>query len=290
MADCENKLKSLLPWYLNRTLSAEEAKKVEAHLKECPKCQKELEELRWLSSGVKEHKEVFASPHIESGKLVIFFEEAETLATEERTTIERHLQSCPLCHEELQTLKRANLELAALEKKEEPKFVKEASVWERISERLTWLVRKPAFAYIIVVLLAYPAGRWLFSPSQPGMPPVPKVACERVYVLSEQTRVTAEPISVFRSSEDKEVRVGIPFWTDLDNHSYDLRINDESGQTIFTVKDFTDFGDQGFFQLLLNTDSIPDGRYNLILRETNKRDPATFSETYFPFQITKAKE
>ncbi|MGB2770675.1 MAG: hypothetical protein WBC88_13200, partial [Candidatus Zixiibacteriota bacterium] len=124
----------------------------------------------------------------------------------------------------------------------------------------------------------------------PGMPPVPKVACERVYVLSEQTRVTAEPISVFRSSEDKEVRVGIPFWTDLDNHSYDLRINDESGQTIFTVKDFTDFGDQGFFQLLLNTDSIPDGRYNLILRETNKRDPATFSETYFPFQITKAKE
>ena len=154
MADCENKLKSLLPWYLNRTLSAEEAKKVEAHLKECPKCQKELEELRWLSSGVKEHKEVFASPHIESEKLVIFFEEPETLATEERTTIERHLPSCPTCYEELQTLKRANLELAALEKKEEPKFVKEATDRERISERLTWLFRKPPFAYIIVFILA----------------------------------------------------------------------------------------------------------------------------------------
>ncbi len=290
MADCENKLKSLLPWYLNRTLSAEEAKKVEAHLKECPKCQKELEELRWLSSGVKEHKEVFASPHIESEKLVIFFEEPETLATEERTTIERHLPSCPTCYEELQTLKRANLELAALEKKEEPKFVKEASVWERISERLTWLVRKPAFAYIIVVLLAYPAGRWLFSPSQPGIPPVLKVASESVYVLSEQTRVTAEPTSVFRSDKDKEVRVGIPFWPDLENQSYELWINSERGETIFAIKDFTDFGDQGFSQLVLNTDSIPDGRYNLILRETNKTDPTISSETYFPFQIIKAKE
>ena len=279
-----------MPWYLNRTLSAEEAKKVEAHLKECPKCQKELEELRWLSSGVKEHKEVFASPHIESEKLVIFFEEPETLATEERTTIERHLPSCPTCYEELQTLKRANLELAALEKKEEPKFVKEASVWERISERLTWLVRKPAFAYIIVVLLAYPAGRWLFSPSQPGIPPVLKVASESVYVLSEQTRVTAEPTSVFRSDKDKEVRVGIPFWPDLENQSYELWINSERGETIFAIKDFTDFGDQGFSQLVLNTDSIPDGRYNLILRETNKTDPTISSETYFPFQIIKAKE
>lgn len=285
MTDCKNTLRDLLPWYFNKTLSEDEAKKVEAHLKECPECQKELEELRWLSSGVKELGEVFVSPHIESEKLVIFSEEPETLNPDEATAIEKHLQSCSLCHEELQTLKSANLELKTLEKKEKPKFAKEASVWERITERVIWLIRKPAFAYIIVLFLAYPAGRWLFYKS----PPSPKIASETVYLLSEQTRITAEPTSVFRTDKDKTVRVVIPFWPDLENQSYELKVNSESGETIFAIKDFTDFGDQGFFQLVLNTDSIPDGRYILILRETNKKDPAIFSETYFPFQIIMQK-
>ena len=286
MTDCKNELKSLLPWYLNQTLPEDEAKKVEAHLKECPKCQKELEELRWLSSGVKELGEVSASPHIESEKLVIFAEEPETLNPDEVTAIEKHLQSCSLCHEELQTLKRANLELEALEKKEKPKFAKKVSVWEKISERLIWLVKKPAFAYIIVLLLAYPAGRWLFYKS----PPSPEVASEIVYLLSEQTRITGEPTSVLRSDKDKQVRVAIPFWPDLENQSYELMINSESGETIFAIKDFTDFGDQGFFQLVLNTDFFPDDRYILILKEINKKDSTIFSETYFPFQIIKVKE
>lgn len=288
--DCRNELRNLLPWYLNQTLSEEEVRKVEAHLKECPKCRKELEELRWLSSGVKELSEAFVSPHIESEKLVIFSEEPESLDPNEATAIEKHLQSCPLCYEELQTLKRTNLELEALEKKDEPKFAEESSLPEKIAEKLIWLIRKPAFAYIIIILLAYPAGRWLFRSSQPGMPPIPKVASETVYVLSEQTRVTAEPTSVFRSDKDKSVRVGIPFWADLENKSYELKINSESGQIIFSIKDFTDLGGQGFFQLVLNTDSIPDGRYILILRETNKKDLTIFSETHFPFQIIRAKD
>jgi len=285
LTDCKDELKSLLPWYLNQTLSEDEAKKVEAHLKECQKCQKELEELRWLSSDVKEHKELFESPHIESEKLVTFAEDPETLSPDEAAAIVKHLQSCPLCYEELQTLKSANLELEALEKKEKPKFAKEASVWEKIAERIVRLVRKPAFAYIIVILLAYPAGRWLFYKS----PPSPKVAAERVYLLSEQTRITGEPTSVLRSDKDKQVRVAIPFWPDLENQSYELKVNNESGQTIFAIKDFTDFGDQNLFQLVLNTDSISDGRYVLILRETNKKDPNISSETYFPFHIFMAK-
>jgi len=286
LTDCKNELKSLLPWYVNQTLSEDEVKKVEAHLKECPECQKELEELRWLSSGVKGHKEVFVSPHIESEKLVLFSEEPETLNPDEAAAILKHLQSCPLCHEELQTLKSANLELEALEKKEKPKLIKEASLWERLTERLIWLVKKPAFAYIIVLLLAYPAGRWLLYKS----PPSPKVASERVYLLSEQTRITAEPTSVFRAEKDKAVRVSIPFWPDLEKQSYELVINSESGETIFAIRDFTDFGDQGFFQLVLNTDFFPDDRYILILKEINKKDSTIFSETYFPFQIIKVKE
>lgn len=290
MNECDDKLLELLPWYVNDSLSPNEKRKVEDHLKDCPRCQKELEETRWLSSGVKELAEVFASQHIESEKLVIFAEEPEMLNPDEATTIAKHLQSCPRCYAELETLKSANLELDVLEKKDRLILAKEASVWEKIKERVIWLVRKPAFAYIIVILLAYPAVRWFFEPYQPSVKLIPKVASERVYLLSEQTRVTAEPTSVFRSDKDNKARIGIPFWPDLEKQSYELLIKTQNDQTIFDVKDFTDFGEQGFLQLVLNTDSIPDGRYILILRETNKREPSIFSETYFPFQIIRAKE
>ena len=290
MTKCRNKLKDLLPWYLNQTLSDDEVKKVEAHLNECADCRKELGEIKWLSSGVKEHNEVIKSSHIESERLVVFSEEPESLDPDEATAIENHLRSCPSCYEELQTLKRASLELEALDRKEKSKLVQRSTVWEKVSERLIWLVRKHVFAYIIIILLVYPAGRWLFRSSQPGTPSIPKVASEKVYLLSEQTREATEPISVFRNSKDKQVRVGVPFWVDLENESYELVINTESGQTIFSIKDFTDFGNQGFFQLALNTDSILDGRYILIIRETNKKDSTIFSETHFPFQIIRAKD
>ena len=289
MTDCKNKLRELLPWYLNHTLSDNETREVEAHLKECPACRKELEELRWLSSEVKELSEAFVSPHIEPEKLVVYLEESEKLTLVETTTIEKHLKSCDLCQEELETLKNVNLELKALENKEKLKLAEETSFLKKIAEGLIWLVRRPAFAYIIILLLAYPAARWIFRKPPTGMLPIPKVASERVHILSEQTRLTTEPTSVFRSEKDNKVRVGMLFWPDLDRNSYELFINTESGQTIFYQKDFTGFGEQGFFQLVLNADSIPDGKYVLILRETNKKDSSISSETYFPFNLSQGK-
>jgi hypothetical protein len=290
MTECNDELFELLPLYINGSLSSEEKSKVEEHLRNCPKCQKEIEEIRWLSSGVKEQEEVYASVHIEPEKLVIFAEEPKSLNPDEITFIEKHLSSCSECYEELQTLKRANLELEALERIKITKPAKEVSVWEKTTAGLIWLVRKPALAYFIILLLAYPAARWLFRPSQSGTPPIPLVSSEKVYVLSEQTRETTEPASVFRDSKDKSIRLSIPFWADLDNQSYELVINTEKNQTIFDYKNFTDFGNQGFFQLVLNTDSIPDGRYVIIVKEKNRKDPTIFSETRFPFQIVRAKD
>lgn len=282
--ECKDKTRELLPWYLNRTLSEDEAKKVEEHLEECLMCRRELEELRWLSSEIKELDETPVSPHIRSEKLVIFAEEPEKLSSEEITAVEKHLDSCPSCLKELQVLRSVNLELKTQEKKVGEKLAEEPSVFEKIAERLIWLVRKPTFAYIIVILLAYPAGRWLLGPSQPKMP---AVFSEKVYMLSEQTRVPTEPTLVFRSDKDKTIRIGIPFWSDLDNYSYELVIRNERGESIFTIKEFTKFGDQGFSQLALDTDSFPDGRYILTIKEIDKEDPAISSEANFPFQIAK---
>ena len=54
MAECDKRIFELLPWYVNGSLSTEETRKVEAHLKDCPTCQKELQEIKSLSSGTNE--------------------------------------------------------------------------------------------------------------------------------------------------------------------------------------------------------------------------------------------
>ena len=279
MAECDKRILEILPWYVNGSLSPEEARKVEAHLKDCPTCQKELQEIRTLSSGIKEHEDVFASTHIESEKLVVFAEEPESLDPEDIAATVKHLQSCPECYVELQTLKRANLELEAREKQGKAGFVEQASVWERTFKRLIWLVRRPAFAYLIIILLAYPAARWL----------MPRLSPAEVYVLSEQTRTPQEPMQVLRSEEEKEVRLRVPYWPDLEAQRYELRIETESGLSVFAVQNFSDFGDQGFFYLDLSARYLPDGRYFLIVKEISRVDISVFEETRFPFRLITAE-
>lgn len=281
--DCTDRSRQLLPWYLNQTLSLHDKNEVEAHLAMCSKCQKELEELRWVSSGMKKIGQTSPLSHIPPEKLVVFLEEPQSLTPDEKRTIEKHLKSCGSCRDQLQTLKSANLELEALEEEQKPRPAMEASLWQRITQTLVWLVRKPAFAYAIVILLAYPALRWVLQQPEPTLP---SVISEKVYLLSEQTRLTAKPILLLPSNKERFIRLGIPFWPNLDNYSYQIAIKDESGRILFEMKDFVDFGNQGLFELALNTDSFGDGTYILVIKETNKKDPSSSSETVFPFQIT----
>jgi len=280
LAQCDKKIFQLLPWYANGSLSPEESRKVEAHLKDCPTCRQELREIRSLSSGVKEHKEIFAANHIEPEKLVTFAEEPETLTPEDAAAVVKHLQSCPACHQEIQTLKRANLEMEAHQKEQKAGFAEEASAWKRAVERLIWLVRKPAFAYLIIILLAYPAARWL----------MPRLSPAEVYSLIEQTRAPQKPTQVLRSAEEEEVRLRVPYWPDLEARRYELRIEIESGLSVFTVQNFSGFGDQGFFYLDLNVRYFSDAVYFLIVKEISKEDASVFEETRFPFRLVTAED
>ncbi len=282
-AGCTDRSREFLPWYLKETLSLHDKNEVEAHLAMCPKCRKELEELRWVSNGMKEIARTSLLSHIPPEKLVVFLEEPQSLTPDEKKTIEKHLKSCGSCRDQLQTLKSANLELEALEEEQKPRPAMQASLWQRITQTLIWLVRKPAFAYAIVILLAYPALRWILQQPQPTFP---SVISEKVYLLSEQTRLTAKPTPLLRSDKERFIRLSVPFWPNLDTYSYQIAIKNEGGRTLFEMKDFVEFGSQGLFQLALNTDSFGDGAYVLVIREKDKKDPSSSSETLFPFQIT----
>jgi hypothetical protein len=46
-------VQAILPWYVNQTLAADEASRVEAHLADCQECRSDLEAERILARGVK---------------------------------------------------------------------------------------------------------------------------------------------------------------------------------------------------------------------------------------------
>jgi anti-sigma factor RsiW len=50
--DRHHEVQSLLPWYLNGRLDADERAEVEAHLKDCPECQAELRDERILGAEI----------------------------------------------------------------------------------------------------------------------------------------------------------------------------------------------------------------------------------------------
>jgi hypothetical protein len=53
----------LLPWYANGSLAPNEREAVEAHLGECPRCQRELAECRSLDAALRASEQAVPSPH-----------------------------------------------------------------------------------------------------------------------------------------------------------------------------------------------------------------------------------
>lgn len=82
MNRCSRKLKELLPWYANNTLSDPERQRLAAHLKMCAACRHELSELRTLKAMV---TETVASIELPSSGL--FEKTVEQIGRGERHTI-----------------------------------------------------------------------------------------------------------------------------------------------------------------------------------------------------------
>lgn len=95
--DCE-RAAELLPWLLNRTLEATEERQVEAHLKSCEKCRRELGETVFSATAARQH----LPPEV----LIDYgFERPVAL---DQDLVERHLASCPRCAEELDLVRECH--------------------------------------------------------------------------------------------------------------------------------------------------------------------------------------
>src|SRR6266849_5720856 len=89
--NCEY-IADLLPQLLNGTLEAKEQEQILAHLRECTTCQEELGEARALRA--------FFQQHVPT-RVLIAHAYRQPLTPLEQNLVERHLETCVSCAQEL---------------------------------------------------------------------------------------------------------------------------------------------------------------------------------------------
>jgi hypothetical protein len=202
---CEHKIAELLPWYITETLSQDERKKVETHLKVCSICQKSLQDLQWFSENMEKYKVDLLQEHIEPEKLVIYAESRNELSDSEITEIEEHLRECTDCREDLDILRKVNADLGKI-----------PSLLVRLKAFLGKLVLKlhlslqfksrkkvnfitgrpmlrPVFVYALALVLFYPA--WIGLRSKIFHPKIIGAMRFQIAELEDQSRALNERVS-----------------------------------------------------------------------------------------------
>jgi predicted anti-sigma-YlaC factor YlaD len=184
---CKDDITKLLPWYVNGTLSEDEQKRVQDHLKICERCRKYVKHIQWFFAGMEEYRSIIPEGHIDPEKLVLFAESKHELQKTEIEEIKKHLEKCAACRSELKILSQVNAELgmpssSQVETRKTPGgflIQKPQRLFSKMFGRLRGTKRqwgrKPILAYVaylLVIILLYPA--WLglqgafFGPKAPG--------------------------------------------------------------------------------------------------------------------------
>jgi putative zinc finger protein len=147
--DCE-RVKEILPWLLNGTLSAAEQQMARAHLAQCQDCQQELQETAFAIAVHKQHP---------SEQALVDYAFDRPVGGPERDLIESHLASCAECSEQLGLAEQSRLLMKAEDNvvtfQPRPRATEAAPA----PRRSMWLWQSAAAAATIIGFVAL-AGLW----------------------------------------------------------------------------------------------------------------------------------
>lgn len=192
-------VEELLPWLLNGSLEAAEAKAVKAHLAWCSACQEAAAETAWVGE--------LSAQHVPSRWLVDLAAGAP-LSAGERELLETHLETCAACREELALVRTSWSALG------------EAAEADRAAPTAPpWLgrVRPPAFSAprrrgalalaAAATIAAVGLGAWGFRQWNEAVESRSLVSGERVRHAAEVERLEEAAAGAQRARQEAEARL-----------------------------------------------------------------------------------
>ncbi len=199
--------------------------------------------------------------------------QAGELRPEEAAVVQRHVLLCGGCELYIERLEEFDdVAIPAAETGQLRRDVRRALQGSRFGS--FW---RPALGYVVALLLAYPAYRWLFPAATPTARPEvsrkiqPVVGAVRAFELAE-TRAAGEPARI--ELEHGEERFSLSFFVPgRKGGRYSAEIRDSAGAKVGGAP-FVAASSVGVSTLLCETPAFQTGRYRLTVTES---DPASGS-------------
>jgi hypothetical protein len=249
--------RELLLWLAAGTLSSEEAAVAEKAIATCAHCREAYRFDRLLAQSARAFSE---GTHLSPEELV-------SLAASSR----QDLSHVPEADREIVSILRAV---------ESDEALRQTS-WLRTVRRFLdpILSLSPAWAYLLVLLLAYPAYRGL----RPLGLEEPKVLTQPV-ALGDLARASSGEAGLVRAGADTVVTLFVP----VDPaYRYALAIRSESGRTLYRTENASPFDGIGTFALLLPAGSFGAGRYEILVEELGRSSATPLNVYQFTFSIER---
>lgn len=250
---CEQR--ELLLWFAAGTLTGQEAAVAEKAIAECERCREAYRVDRLVAESARASQELSElSP-----------EELLSLAASSR--------------QDLSHISAGDREIVSILRQVEGEEVKRRTSWLEILRGFGDKVisMNPAWAYLLILVLAYPAYRGLRPEGIGG----PRVLGQPV-ALGDLARASSAEAGMVRAGDDTVVTIFVPV---NPTYRYRLAIRSESGLTIYRAENATPFDGIGTFAVLLPASSLAAGRYEILVDELRESDSEPLNVYRFTFSM-----
>ncbi|MBN2275524.1 MAG: zf-HC2 domain-containing protein, partial [Bacteroidales bacterium] len=268
----------LLPWYVTGSLPAEENAMVEKHLAACESCSKEVEKMKWLTEAYE-----LAEKHINPVILTVYAENKKELSKPVIQQIKNHLAICPECQKELEILTEVNRSLET-----QVAGSPLSGITESITSFFSQLFLKPVFAYVLVLLLLYPAWLGIFRKNERLMQVNEPVNIKDHFVLEQpDQRGSTDIQNTFELFDTKGLFTLSFHLPDFNNKdfTYKARIVDEKNIVRWRTSDLQFIDNYGNVLLLFNKNKFSAGSYILFIDQSITKTGQTAHEYKYDFKI-----
>jgi len=217
--------------------------------------------------------------HILPEQLVLYVEAKDELTKEDFAKIKAHVNECSDCQKELQILKDVN---ASMKQSNMAKFL--VILKNKISDLFPRMLIGPALAYLIILILLYPAYLGIFKSGKLYEPNVTEINFELIQFDSRSVTQTENEIALSTNTDIFSLSFNIPV-LNKKNIRYDAKILDSNGKLVWEIKDIKSLDDYGTFLVIGHRKFFAEGCYKLTVNEINKIENRVQETFVFSFKI-----
>lgn len=266
--ECRNdEIASLLPDYFSGHLGNDNLRRVEAHLQECGVCRDSVKTMSLLAYSGDTGRASHPAKHV----LALYYRNPSLLPDGIAERIAAHLAGCRDCAGEIAILEEMENELR--------RSVGGPVETESVIHRLTVRYGRWAAYAAAACLLAMVGFRVLVTEDTGG-------GSAPVYQLAEARRGDASPSAITRPAGAAALRFAVPFYHLRAENDYTVYITDAQGQTTQARAMKIDFPEPGRLLVRFDAEHIPDGDWQLVVKESRRGAAADSTVAYFPFRLS----